>query len=50
MHKPNVVSDKLIYLASVSVLPVAPVFEMRSEPAKSTRLSLEIFLLPSLRV
>lgn len=33
MQIPRVVSDRLIFLASSSVFPVAPVFEMRSLPA-----------------
>ena len=37
MTRPNVVSDLLIVFASSNVRPVAPVFEIFSEPAKSTR-------------
>ena len=37
MTLPNVDRDKLIFLASSNVSPTAPVFEIFSLPAKSTR-------------
>mmetsp|Transcript_5863 Transcript_5863/g.12829 ORF Transcript_5863/g.12829 Transcript_5863/m.12829 type:complete len:206 (-) Transcript_5863:477-1094(-) len=39
MHRPRVVSDRLIALASSSAAPSTPDFLIRSEPAKSTRYS-----------
>ena len=36
MTRPRTVSDKLIFLASSSTLPEAPVLAIRSEPARST--------------
>ena len=44
---PSVVKLILIFLASSSTLPVAPVLPILSEPARSTRLSLAPFLEPS---
>mmetsp|Transcript_11241 Transcript_11241/g.27398 ORF Transcript_11241/g.27398 Transcript_11241/m.27398 type:complete len:208 (-) Transcript_11241:463-1086(-) len=43
------VSDLLMYVASVSAAPVTAVFLMRSDPARSTRLSLDtvVFSAPS---
>lgn len=43
---PRVVKDKLIFLASSSVAPSAPVLEIRSLPAKSTRLRREVLVEP----
>lgn len=40
MTLPKAESDKLIFVASFSLMPVACVLDCRSEPAKSTRLSL----------
>jgi len=47
---PNAVRDKLIFIPSFNVCPVAPVLEDLSEPAKSTKLSLPALILyyPSL--
>ena len=39
---PSVVRDWLMLFASSRVCPSAPVFEIRSEPAKSTKYSLPI--------
>eukprot|EP00966_Prymnesium_polylepis_P105610 2446065-Prymnesium_polylepis.1 len=38
MTLPSAESDLLIFAPSLSLSPVAPVFETRSEPARSTRL------------
>jgi len=40
---PSVVNDLLIILASSSTCPAAPVLEIFSEPARSTRYSLPVF-------
>jgi hypothetical protein len=40
MTFPSADSDRLILVASFSLSPVAPVLDCRSEPARSTRLSL----------
>ena len=50
IQRPSVVNDRLIYYASFSVLPVAPVFPIRSDPARSTKFSLPDFLEPSVIV
>ena len=39
MTLPSAARERLIFVASFSRNPVAPVFDCRSEPAKSTRLS-----------
>jgi hypothetical protein len=50
MTLPNADKDKLILLASLSLSPVAPVLDYRSDPAKSTKLSFPavIVSIPSL--
>jgi hypothetical protein len=47
MQMPSVVKLKLIFFASSKVFPVAPVFEILSLPAKSTKLSFAYFFEPS---
>jgi hypothetical protein len=47
MHRPKVVNDKLIFLASSKFLPYAPVLAILSLPAKSTRFSLAYLIDPS---
>jgi hypothetical protein len=44
---PSAVRDKLIFIPSFNVYPVAPVFDDLSEPAKSTRLSFPALILCS---
>ena len=41
MTRPRTVKDKLIFLASSSVPPVAPDFEIFSDPARSAMFSFE---------
>ena len=48
--RPRTVRDRLIFFASSKTLPVAPVLAIRSEPARSTRLSLAFFFDPSLLI
>ena len=52
MQLPRAESERLIFVASLSRSPVACVFDCRSEPARSTRLSLPMRmpLEPSSRV
>ena len=50
MTRPRIVRLKLIFLASSRTFPVAPVLAIRSEPARSTRLSLAFFFEPSLLI
>ena len=52
MQLPSALSDRLILVASLRRSPVACVLDCRSEPARSTRLSLPILMeeLPSARV
>ena len=47
MQRPSLVRLKLIFAASFMVYPVAPVLLRRSEPAKSTKLSLAALRDPS---
>ena len=47
MTFPSAERDKLILIPSFKVYPTAPVFEERSEPAKSTRFSLPALILYS---
>ena len=47
MQNPSVVNDKFIDFASSRTFPVAPVFAIRSEPARSTRFSRPLFREPS---
>ncbi|OMH85159.1 hypothetical protein AX774_g1302 [Zancudomyces culisetae] len=44
---PSADNDLFIFLASSNVCPDAPVFPTFSDPAKSTKLNLPIFVLPS---
>lgn len=48
MTIPKVVRLWLIFLASSKTLPVAPVFPILSDPAKSTRFNLALLVDPSL--
>jgi hypothetical protein len=47
MQSPRVVNDKFIDFASSSTFPVAPVFAIRSDPARSTRFSRPLLREPS---
>lgn len=49
IQRPSVESDKLMFFASSSVFPVAPVLAILSLPARSTRFSLPLLREPSLR-
>ena len=47
IHIPRVVRERLMFWASFNVWPVAPVFSILSDPARSTRFKTETFEEPS---
>jgi hypothetical protein len=47
IHRPRVVRERLIFYASFSAYPVAWVFAIFSDPAKSTKFNFEILVEPS---
>lgn len=50
MTFPSVVRLRFIFLASLRICPSAPVFDIFSEPAKSTKKSFPVFALRSVRL